>query len=171
MAAMLHDVGKVAISDTILKKPGRFTDEEHDIIKQHTIEGAKLFSGARSDFDEIAAEVALNHHERWDGTGYPGFIDIDSGQALAGYNDDKGRPRPKKAQEIPIYGRIVALADVYDALSPKRSYKEAWTEEKVLNVIKEERSKHFDPEVVDSFFDVLDVIRSIAQRYPDEGIH
>jgi len=171
MAAMLHDVGKVAISDTILKKPGRFTDEEHNIIKQHTIEGAKLFSGARSDFDAIAAEVALNHHERWDGTGYPGFIDINSGQALEGYSDNKGRPRPKRTDEIPIYGRIVALADVYDALSSKRSYKEAWTEEKVLDVIKEERGKHFDPEVVDSFFDVLDVIRSIAQRYPDEGIH
>ncbi len=167
LAAMLHDVGKVAISDAILKKPGRFTDEEHNIIKQHTIEGARLFRGARSDFDEIASEVALCHHERWDGKGYPGFIDLDTGEPLAGYNDDNGRARGKREKEIPIYGRIVALADVYDALSSKRSYKEAWDEEKVLNIIREERGKHFDPDVVDSFFEVLDVIRSISHRYPD----
>jgi HD-GYP domain-containing protein (c-di-GMP phosphodiesterase class II) len=170
LAAMLHDVGKVAISDMILKKPGRFTEEEHDIIKTHTIEGAKLFYGARSDFDEIAAEVALNHHERWDGNGYPGYVDPQTGEAIKEHMDKQGKPIPKKGDEIPIYGRIVALADVYDALSSKRSYKEAWDEEKVLNVIREERGKHFDPEVVDSFFDVLDVIRSISQRYPDKGI-
>lgn len=169
LAAMLHDVGKVAISDTILKKPGRFTNEEHDKIKLHTIEGARLFAGARSDFDEIAAEVALTHHERWDGTGYPGYVDIDSGAALKEYMDTNGQPRRKKGHEIPIYGRIVALADVYDALSSKRSYKDAWDEERVLNVLREERGKHFDPEVVDSFFDILDVIRSISQRYPDES--
>ncbi len=169
LAAMLHDVGKVAISDAILKKPGRFTEEEHDIIKQHTIEGARLFRGARSEFDEIASEVALNHHERWDGRGYPGFIDLETGKALPGYLDDDGKARGKHTDEIPIYGRIVALADVYDALSSKRSYKEAWDEEKVLNIIREERGKHFDPEVVDSFFEVIDVIRSISQRYPDAG--
>ncbi len=170
LAAMLHDVGKVAISDNILKKPGRFTEEEHDVIKTHTIEGARLFYGARSDFDEIATEVALNHHEKWNGTGYPGYIDIESGNAIEGYQDENGKPRPKKGDEIPIYGRIVALADVYDALLSKRSYKEAWGEEDVLNLIREERGQHFDPEVVDSFFDVLDVIRSISQRYPDQGI-
>jgi HD-GYP domain-containing protein (c-di-GMP phosphodiesterase class II) len=169
LAAMLHDVGKVAISDAILKKPGRFTEEEHDIIKQHTIEGARLFRGARSDFDEIASEVALSHHERWDGKGYPGYIDLDTGKPLPGYADKDGRAIGKKDEEIPIYGRIVALADVYDALSSKRSYKEAWDEEKVLNIIREERGKHFDPDIVDSFFEVLDVIRSISQRYPDAG--
>ena len=170
LAAMLHDVGKVAISDLILKKPGRFTEDEHDIIKQHTIEGARLFHGAQSDFDEIASEVALNHHEKWDGTGYPGYVDIETRKAIKGYEDENGNPRPKKEDEIPLYGRIVALADVYDALSSKRSYKEAWDEEKVLNVIREEKGKHFDPEVVESFFEVLDVIRSISQRYPDQGI-
>jgi len=169
LAAMLHDVGKVAISDAILKKPGRFTDEEHDIIKQHTIEGARLFRGARSEFDEIASEVALSHHERWDGKGYPGYIDLDTGKPLPGYLDENDKARGKREDEIPIYGRIVALADVYDALSSKRSYKEAWDEERVLNIIREERGKHFDPEVVDSFFEVLDVIRSISQRYPDAG--
>ncbi len=169
LAAMLHDVGKVAISDAILKKPGRFTEEEHDMIKLHTIEGARLFRGARSEFDEIASEVAFSHHERWDGKGYPGFIDLETGEPLPGYTDENGKARGKRENEIPIYGRIVALADVYDALSSKRSYKEAWDEEKVLNVIREERGTHFDPEVVDSFFEVLDVIRSISQRYPDAG--
>jgi HD-GYP domain-containing protein (c-di-GMP phosphodiesterase class II) len=169
LAAMLHDVGKVAVSDTILKKPGRFTDEEYDKIKLHTIEGARLFAGARSDFDEIAAEVALTHHERWDGAGYPGFVDIHTGEVIEEHKDELGKSRGRKAEEIPIYGRIVALADVYDALSSKRSYKEAWEEEKVLNVLREEKGKHFDPEVVESFFDVLDVIRSISQRYPDES--
>jgi response regulator RpfG family c-di-GMP phosphodiesterase len=169
MAAMLHDVGKVAISDTILKKPGRFTEEEHNIIKRHTIEGAKLFSGARSDFDEIASEVALNHHEKWDGTGYPGFIDINTGKALAGHEDKDGKPHPKKGEEIPIYGRIVALADVYDALSSKRSYKEAWSEKDVLQTLQNDREKHFDPLILDCFFEILDVIRSIASRYPDKS--
>jgi len=170
LAAMLHDVGKVAISDTILKKPGRFTPEEHDLIKQHTIEGARLFKGAQSDFDTIASEVALSHHEKWDGSGYPGYIDLETGKSLPDYENSDGDPKKKQGDEIPIYGRIVALADVYDALSSKRSYKEAWDEEKVLNVIREERGKHFDPDVVDSFFDVLDVIRSISERYPDQGI-
>ena len=169
MAAMLHDVGKVAISDAILKKPGRFTDQEHDIIKRHTIEGARLFKGARSDFDEIAAEVALSHHERWDGKGYPGWIDIETGNPLPGYEGKDGKATKKEGEDIPIYGRIVALADVYDALSSKRTYKDAWDEERVLNVIREENGKHFDPEVVNSFFDVLDVIRSITARYPDES--
>jgi len=168
MAAMLHDVGKVAISDTILKKPGRFTEEEHDIIKHHTIEGAKLFSGARSDFDEIASEVALNHHEKWDGTGYPGFVDIQTGRALPGFETRDGKPRPKKGEDIPIYGRIVALADVYDALSSKRSYKEAWQEDQVLQTIKDDRGTHFDPLLVDCFFEILDVIHSISSRYPDK---
>jgi len=168
LAAMLHDVGKVAISDMILKKPGRFSDEEYEIMKQHTWLGARLFRDARSDFDEIAAEVALNHHERWDGKGYPGYIDVNNGEAQPGKIDEHGRAIGKKGEDIPLYGRIVALADVYDALCSKRVYKEAWEEDKVLEVIREERGKQFDPDVVDAFFEQLEVIRSIAQRYPDE---
>ena len=167
MAAMLHDVGKVAISDTILKKPGKFTDEEYEVMKQHTWLGARLFSDARSDFDEIAAEVAQHHHERWDGHGYPGYIDVSTGEALENYLDDEGKVKAKKGEEIPIFGRVVALADVYDALCSKRVYKEAWDEEKVLELIKEETGKQFDPEIVEAFFETIDVIRSIAQRYPD----
>ena len=167
MAAMLHDVGKVGISDMILQKPGRFSEEEYEVMKSHTFIGAQLFSGARSAFDEIASEVALNHHERWDGNGYPGYVDIQTGTPLKGY-EQNGKARGKKAEEIPVFGRVVSLADVYDALSSKRVYKEAWDEDQVLETIKSEKGKQFDPDVVDSFFEILEVIRSIAQRYPDE---
>jgi HD-GYP domain-containing protein (c-di-GMP phosphodiesterase class II) len=168
MAAMLHDVGKVAISDVILKKPERFNDEEYEIMKQHTILGARLFADARSDFDEVAAEVALNHHERWDGKGYPGFVDMKTGKPSVNCNENETDCPGKKREEIPIFGRIVALADVYDALSSRRVYKNAWSEEEVIKTIKEESGKHFDPEIVEAFFENIDVIKSIAQRYPDE---
>jgi len=168
MAAMLHDVGKVAISDLILKKPGRFTDDEYAIMKQHTVLGARLFLGARSEFDEIAEEVAMNHHERWDGAGYPGFVDVKSGKPLEGFTDDKGLARGKRGEEIPLFGRIVAIADVYDALSSKRVYKDAWSEDDVLNALKEGAGSQFDPELIDIFLDIIDVIKSIQQRYPDK---
>ncbi len=168
MAAMLHDVGKIAVSDLILKKPGRFNEEEYDIMKQHTVMGARLFSDRQSDFDEAAAQVALNHHERWDGDGYPGHVDIKTGKALKGYGDADGRPIGKKNEEIPIYGRIVALADVYDALSSARVYKEAWDESQVLSKIEEEAGRHFDPELVEIFFSSLDILRAVQRRYRDE---
>ena len=167
MAAMLHDVGKVAISDMILKKPGKLTNEEYEIMKQHTIHGARLFLNPRSDFDEFSAIVALNHHERWDGKGYPGHVDPKTGEPLPGYEDERGRARGKRGEEIPLFGRIVALADVYDALSSNRVYKDAWDEKEVLQVIEDERGRQFDPDLVDCFFNRLDVIRSIASRYPD----
>lgn len=168
MAAMLHDVGKVAISDLILKKPGKFTDEEYENMKQHTILGAQLFKGARSVFDEIAEEVALNHHERWDGKGYPGYIDLNTGEPMKGMADKNGRAKGKATEEIPLFGRIVSLADVYDALSSKRVYKEAWTEENVFEALREGAGSQFDPELVEVFFESIDVIKSIQQRYPDE---
>ncbi len=165
MAAMLHDVGKVAISDLILKKPQRFTDEEYNIMKSHTYFGARLFKDTQSQFDEIASIVALTHHENWDGTGYPGYVDIDTGKPLE--KDSKGNPLPRKGEEIPIFGRIVALADVYDALSSRRVYKEAWDESDVLNEIKAASGKKFDPELVDIFFECNDFLKSIRLRYPD----
>ena len=165
MAAMLHDVGKVSISDVILKKPGRFNKEEFEIMKTHTFTGAELFKQMQSEFDEMAATVALTHHENWDGTGYPGKIDIKTGQAIE--TDENGNPRPLVGEEISIFGRIVALADVYDALCSKRVYKEAWNEDDVLEEIKKLSGSKFDPEVVDIFFECLDIIRSIAERYPD----
>ena len=167
MAAMLHDVGKVAISDLILKKPGRFNNDEREIMKQHTVLGARLFLDAQSDFDEAAREVAMNHHERWDGDGYPGHLDVETGEPLSGYRRDDGTARGKRGEEIPIFGRIVALADVYDALSSARVYKEAWSEQDVLDTIEKEAGAQFDPELVEIFFGRIGILRSIQQRYTD----
>ncbi|MCU0847080.1 MAG: HD domain-containing protein [Spirochaetes bacterium] len=167
MAAMLHDVGKVAISDVILKKPAKFTDEEFAIMKTHTYQGARLFMNKQSEFDEISSQVALTHHENWDGTGYPGRVNVDTGEPVEA--DSAGRPMPLKGEEIPLYGRIVAVADVFDALSSQRVYKESWKEEDVLKEMKIMSGKKFDPELVDVFFDSLDIIRSISSRYPDRG--
>lgn len=168
MAAMLHDAGKVAISDVILKKPGRFDKEEYEIMKQHTVLGARLFLDRQSEFDDAALQVALNHHERWDGKGYPGHVDIETGKPLIGYADKDGSPLGKKGEDIPIYGRIVALADVYDALSSARVYKEAWSESDVLDTIEKESGAQFDPLLIDIFFPCLDTLQSIQNRYKDE---
>lgn len=168
MAAMLHDVGKVGISDLILKKPERFNNDEYEIMKQHTLLGARLFQNRQSDFDEAAAKVAMNHHERWDGGGYPGHVDPETGGPISGYTLPDGRPRGKKGEEIPLFGRIVALADVYDALSSARVYKEAWDEDRVLSTIQEEAGAHFDPELVTIFFSCLDNLRAIQDRYSDD---
>ncbi len=167
MAAMMHDVGKIAISDSILKKPGRFTPEEFQIMKMHTVLGANLFPDIHSDFDESSAAVALNHHERWDGGGYPGHIDPKTLEPLPGFETENGSPRGKRGEEIPLFGRIVALADVYDALSSKRCYKEAWDEENVVRIICEESGKQFDPELVEVFMVCLDSIRQAEKLYPD----
>ena len=160
MAGMLHDVGKVAISDTILKKPDRLTDEEYAVMKQHTILGARLFRSGSSELDIASQEVALNHHERFDGRGYPGFVDFMTGEPLS------GGPRGKRGEEIPLFGRIVAIADVYDALSSKRSYKEVWEEDRVLKIIQENSGTQFDPAVVGAFFACLPNLRALAKRYP-----
>jgi len=168
MAAMLHDVGKVAISDLILKKPGKFSSDERELMKQHTVLGAQLFLQAQSDFDEAAREVAFNHHERWDGDGYPGHVDIATGEPLPGSQQQDGTARGKKGDEIPLFGRIVALADVYDALSSARVYKEAWSEADVLETIKAEAGAQFDPEIVDLFLSRIDVLRAIQERYSEE---
>ena len=154
MAAMLHDVGKVAISDTILKKPGRFTDEEFSIMKQHTIHGARLFLDQNSEFAEAALDVALNHHERWDGKGYPG-------------HDLSGVCCPKQGEQIPLFGRIVAIADVYDALVSVRCYKDSWDEEKAFRILREEAGRQFDPELIEIFFASLESIQAIKFRYPE----
>ena len=167
MAAMLHDVGKIGTSDIILKKPGRLNDEEFEIMKQHTILGAKLFLDKQSEFDEAAGLVALNHHERWDGgaRGYPGHIKLEICEPKDQKFSCEGTSKSKKGEEIPLFGRIVALADVYDALSSARCYKEAWDEEKILSILKEESGKHFDPELVEIFLEIFDTIKSIEKRF------
>jgi response regulator RpfG family c-di-GMP phosphodiesterase len=167
MAAMLHDVGKVAISDQILKKPDRFTGDEFEIMKSHTLHGARLFEETQSEFDVIAGEVALTHHERWDGTGYPGYVDPGTGEVLERRAD--GTPRGRQGTEIPIFGRIVAIADVFDALSSKRVYKPAWSENEVLSEMRSLKGAQFDPDLIDVFFEVLPAIRQIGEKYTDSA--
>jgi len=165
MGAMLHDVGKVAISDAILKKPAKLDPQEYAIMKQHTYLGARLFADEYSEFDEAAAIIALNHHERWDGAGYPGHINIQTGAPLPGCEDAAGKPLGKKGEEIPPFGRVVAIADVYDALCSRRAYKEPWSEADVLENLRSEAGAQFDPEMIEAFFSCVDTIRSIANRY------
>jgi HD-GYP domain-containing protein (c-di-GMP phosphodiesterase class II) len=160
IAAMLHDVGKVAISDTLLKKRGPLDPGEFMQMQKHVILGARLFRNSTSDWDDMAAEIALNHHEKWDGSGYPGKVDDVSA--------DDWQPGPgKKGEEIPLFARIVALSDVYDALSSQRAYKECWAEEKVLDYIRGQRGRQFDPDLVDVFLSIYDVIRAIKEKYGD----
>ncbi|HEY1406264.1 MAG TPA: HD domain-containing phosphohydrolase, partial [Spirochaetota bacterium] len=163
MAAMLHDVGKVAIPDIILKKPAKFTPEEYEIMKTHTWSGSRLFSDKNSELDEIAQAIALTHHENWDGSGYPGKINIETGMPLF----TEAEKNIVKGEDIPIWGRIVALADVYDALSSRRVYKNAWNENDVLTEIKRSSGIKFDPLLVDIFFDDIENIRSLRAKYPD----
>jgi diguanylate cyclase (GGDEF)-like protein len=144
MASQLHDVGKVGIPDSILLKPGRFTEYEREVMKQHTIIGAKILSGSNSPVISLAAEVALTHHEKWDGTGYP--------KGLAG-------------DKIPISGRIVAVADVFDALTTERRYKAAWTLDRAMELISQEGGSHFDPEVSKAFVALRDKVEEIRARY------
>ncbi len=154
MASMLHDVGKVGISDTILKKPGLFNDEERQIMKNHTVYGTKLFKYAASDMDKLASEISISHHENWDGTGYPGSITHQKGYA---------------GKNIPLSGRIVRITDVYDALISVRCYKEAWKEQDVLDEIDKKSGIEFDPFLVTCFFEIYETINNIQVKYEEEG--
>ncbi len=157
LAAMLHDVGKVGVADAILKKPAKLTDEEFAVMRQHTLKGAQLFANTESDLDKLCYDIALHHHEKWTGGGYPGrVLDI--------YLEDVPG-EPLQGEDIPLAARITALADVYDALLSKRMYKDPWPEEKVLSIIKEESGRHFDPEVVEAFFEIYDVIKAIQEKF------
>ncbi len=166
IAAILHDVGKVGISDCILKKPAKLTPEEYDIMKTHTIIGKQVFINKASDYDDDAMEVALNHHERWDGKGYPGHVD-DTNTPLPGKMDAHGKALGKKGKEIPLFGRIVAIADVYDALCSKRVYKEAWPDDRVNETMRANAGTQFDPELIDIFFERLDIIHVLRKRYKE----
>jgi HD-GYP domain-containing protein (c-di-GMP phosphodiesterase class II) len=166
VAAMLHDVGKVAISDIILKKPARFTPEEYLVMQRHTLYGASLFDDSESQIENIARDIAFYHHENWDGTGYPGWVDPITGAALK--TDAEGKPLGLKGEEIPLTGRIVAIADVYDALCSKRVYKEAWSEDEVFNEIRNLGGTKFDPVLTDIFFEILPNIKQIKKRFPEQ---
>ncbi len=145
-AAPMHDIGKIGIPDSILNKPGKLSPEEYESIKHHTVIGQRILHSSDRRLMAEARNIALQHHERWDGTGYPCGL---------------------KGEEISLGARICALADVYDALSLKRVYKKAWSREKVLDFIHRERGGMFDPRIVDLFFENLDGIEAIRYRLAD----
>lgn len=149
MAAMLHDVGKVGIPDAVLKKPGRLTDDERQIMQKHAVLGASLFKNASDGMDRMARDIALHHHAKWDGSGYTG---------------DESVPSPA-GTDIPLWARITAIADVYDALVSRRCYKEAWDSSKALEVLRKDAGSHFDPELVEYFADIQDTVGAIIERY------
>ncbi len=145
-ASPMHDIGKIGIPDRILFKPGKLVGEEWEIMKTHAKIGADMLSGYDSKLLETAYIIALNHHEKWDGSGYPNGL---------------------KGEEIPLEGRIVAIADVFDALTSARKYKKAWSVEATVELLKEERGKHFDPNLVDRFIALLPEILKINEDYED----
>jgi HD-GYP domain-containing protein (c-di-GMP phosphodiesterase class II) len=165
-AAQVHDLGKVGISDALLKKPAPLDDDERQRMRDHVIIGARLFAEHPNEFDEAARDVVLNHHERWDGGGYPGHVDALTGLPVPDPATGKPREGGKRGEEIPLFARIVALADVYDALSSERCYKQAWHERRVLDTIRAESGGHFDPELVEIFFERLDEVREIRAAHP-----
>lgn len=148
LSALMHDVGKIGISDAILQKPGKLSPEEFEVMKTHTVIGGRILSGSSYPLMLMAESIALTHHERWDGSGYP---------------------RGLKGTDIPIEGRIAALADVYDALTNKRVYKPAFPAETALAIIRSESGEHFDPDVVRAFTGRLDDIRGIIAHYGAGG--
>ncbi len=162
MAARLHDIGKITIPGVILNKAGRLSPNEYEVVKQHTVKGAQMFLDGETEFEKLVAQIALNHHERWDGNGYPGHIDLLNGGVISGHENEEGKAQGKYGQEIPLFARIVAVTDVYDALSSPRVYKDAWKETEVL---KELAGKQFDPDMIDAFFSNLNAIRTTAQRF------
>ncbi|MFA6788868.1 MAG: HD domain-containing phosphohydrolase, partial [Arcobacteraceae bacterium] len=143
-ASPMHDIGKVGIPDSLLNKPSRLTNEEFEIMKSHTIVGYEILKTSHRPILKASAIVAYEHHEKWDGSGYP--------RGLSG-------------EDIHIYGRITAIADVFDALGSERAYKKAWKLNDILEYFKEEKGKHFDPVLVNIFFENLDEFLEIRERY------
>ena len=152
LASMLHDVGKVGVPDSVLKKPGKLTDEEFAVIKSHCSMGAHLFENASGELDIMARDIAQHHHQKWNGTGYTGDPAV---PVLAG-------------EEIPIAARITAVADVYDALVSPRCYKKSWTSDEACAILTKDAGTHFDPEVVDVFLGMRDVVAAIYAKFPFE---
>lgn len=159
LAAKCHDFGKVGIADLILKKPGAFTEHERAVMKSHTCLGAQLFPETNDDLDVMAREICLRHHEHWDGgeRAYPGIVDWEDCQI----GEELECGKHLKGEEIPLSARIVALADVFDALSHQRVYKEAWSLENTFNEIERQRGRQFDPDIVDAFLQIKERIIKI----------
>jgi len=144
----MHDIGKIGTPDRILLKPGKLDSDEWVIMKQHTTNGGRILEGSDKGFIKLGEVIAMTHHEKLDGSGYPNGL---------------------KGKEIPLAGRIVAIGDVFDALTSKRPYKEPFSLEKSYSIIRESRGNHFDPDVVDAFFAIEDEILGIKESYKDEG--
>jgi putative two-component system response regulator len=148
-AAPLHDLGKIGIPDAILLKPGKLTPEEFDRMKAHTLIGARILDGTEVPLLKLARTIALTHHERWDGTGYP--------HGVAGH-------------DIPVAGRIVAVADVFDALCSERPYKPSMIENDAWRIMREQRGRHFDPRLCDVMEDCTEQFIAIRQEFPDQRV-
>ncbi|TGL04106.1 response regulator [Leptospira bouyouniensis] len=146
-AAPMHDVGKIGIPDSIIQKPGKLTEEEWQIMKRHPEIGAEIIGDHHSSLLRLAKSIALTHHEKFDGTGYPYQL---------------------KGENIPIEGRIIAIADVFDALTTVRPYKKAWEVEEALGYLQKESGTHFDPKLVKEFFKVIPKILEIKAEWPEE---
>jgi putative two-component system response regulator len=147
-AAPMHDVGKIGIPDRILQKPGPLDPDEWKIMQSHAAIGAEIIGDHPSGMLALARNIALTHHEKWDGSGYP-----------------KGL----KGEEIPLEGRITAIADVFDALTSVRPYKKAWTEEEALEFLVKQKGMHFDPALVDLFIAQMPAIRAIRERWAEDA--
>jgi len=145
-ASPMHDLGKIGISDTIMLKPARLTDEERAIMETHTTIGADILSGSNNELLETARVIALTHHEKWDGSGYP--------RKLAG-------------EAIPMEGRVAAVVDVFDALTSIRPYKKAWPIEEAVEDMRQNSGTHFDPKLVDHFMKILPGILKIRERFSE----
>jgi len=150
IASPMHDVGKLGIPDRILLKPGRLTPEEFTVMKGHAEIGYRILVGSEATPLKMAATIAHTHHEKWDGNGYP--------RGLAG-------------EDIPLYGRIAAIADVFDALTSARPYKPAWKLEDALTLMRQNRGTHFDPNLIDVFFEALPEVLGIRDRFVDQPLH
>jgi response regulator RpfG family c-di-GMP phosphodiesterase len=149
LASPMHDVGKIGISDDILNKPGKLTEKEYEIMKSHAVVGYEMLKHSNRQIMKTAAIIALQHHEKYNGTGYP--------QGL-------------KGEEIHLYGRITAIADVFDALSSQRVYKPAWEMDRIVKLFKEERGQHFDPVLTDLFLEHMEEFTMILDKYRDEKV-
>jgi putative two-component system response regulator len=147
-AAPMHDIGKIGVPDAILQKPGALTEDEWVVMKRHTTMGATILKGSTVPFIQMGARIAIGHHEKWDGTGYP---------------------RGLRGDDTPLEARITALVDVYDAVSNRRHYKEPWPENRVVELFRQGHGAHFDPHLVDLFLANLGCFRAILTAHPDEA--
>ena len=146
MSSPMHDIGKVGIPDSILNKNGKLDSAEWEVMKTHAQIGYEILRTSKREILQAAAIVSYTHHERWDGSGYPLGL---------------------KGEDIHIFGRITAIADVFDALTSERVYKKAWSLEEVLKLFNEEKGKHFDPNLIDVFMNNLDDILEIKEKFKD----